>query len=213
MDTYSYGSDYAAVGGILGVLFGVLAVFFVIVLILMILNVIGQWKMFKKANEEGWKALIPIYNTYTLCKIVGVNPWWILIVFVAALFSSVPIIGLVSPAASIYFTVMIVGSTAKSYGKETGWAVGLALLGPIFTFALGVGKSEYQGVKPINDPIMEKINGTKTNTENVNPTTANPVQTPTESVANSTTAAKFCAGCGAKLDENTKFCPSCGRQV
>lgn len=33
-----------------------------------LLVVIGAWKMFEKAGEAGWKAIIPIYNMYIVFK-------------------------------------------------------------------------------------------------------------------------------------------------
>ena len=38
----------------------------------LIISIISLWILFNKAGEKGWKALIPIYNIYTLCKITGV---------------------------------------------------------------------------------------------------------------------------------------------
>ncbi len=37
----------------------------------MVLSIVGMWKIFTKAGEEGWKAIIPYYNLYILCKISG----------------------------------------------------------------------------------------------------------------------------------------------
>ena len=68
---------YAAVMAVIGIVL-------VFALVIYILQVIGMWKVFKKSGEEGWKAIIPIYNQYTMCKITGVNPWWVLIVVVAS---------------------------------------------------------------------------------------------------------------------------------
>ena len=33
-----------------------------------ILILAAGWKMYEKANEPGWKSIIPIYNTYTCYK-------------------------------------------------------------------------------------------------------------------------------------------------
>ena len=38
-------------------------------LALTVLFFVGLFKLFEKAGEPGWKAIIPFYNTYTLCKI------------------------------------------------------------------------------------------------------------------------------------------------
>ena len=34
-----------------------------------VLPIIGMWCVFEKAGEVGWKAIIPIYNIYTILKI------------------------------------------------------------------------------------------------------------------------------------------------
>lgn len=39
-------------------------------LVIAILVIVAMWKIFKKAGEPGWKAIIPIYNNYILFKIV-----------------------------------------------------------------------------------------------------------------------------------------------
>ena len=61
------------IGG--GTAAGILVVYFII----LILVVAGMWKVFTKAGEEGWKAIIPIYNIWTLLKIVGRPGWWIIL--------------------------------------------------------------------------------------------------------------------------------------
>ena len=38
-------------------------------LALTIVNIIALWKLFEKAGEESWKAVIPIYNGYIVSKI------------------------------------------------------------------------------------------------------------------------------------------------
>ncbi len=66
-------SEMGIVAGILGFL----GIFFLIIIAVAVLMIIAQFKVFKKGGEEGWKAIIPIYNQYTLCQIVGLNPNWI----------------------------------------------------------------------------------------------------------------------------------------
>lgn len=38
---------------------------------LSVLGIIGRWFIFQAAGEEGWKAIIPILNTYTYGEIAG----------------------------------------------------------------------------------------------------------------------------------------------
>ena len=88
--TYTYNTT-AADTGLLAAFAGIMLVVVLISLAVAIVSIIGMWKMFTKAGEEGWKSIIPIYNMITLCKIVGVSPWWILIVFVSGLLGIIPI--------------------------------------------------------------------------------------------------------------------------
>src|ERR1700677_1382150 len=48
-------------------------------LALIVLVIIGMWKLFTKAGEPGWASIIPIYNIYIICKIVGKPGWWVLL--------------------------------------------------------------------------------------------------------------------------------------
>ena len=38
-----------------------------------VVAIISWWKLFEKAGEKGWKALVPFYSTYTLFKIIYGN--------------------------------------------------------------------------------------------------------------------------------------------
>src|ERR1035438_401221 len=47
-----------------------------------ILTIIGMWKVFVKAGQPGWASIIPIYNAYIICKIVGKPGWWVILLFI-----------------------------------------------------------------------------------------------------------------------------------
>ena len=89
------------------------------------------WRIFTKAGQPGWAGLIPIYNYIVLMKIIG-RPWWWILLFL------VPIVNIV-----VLFIVYI--DLAKSFGRSTGFGVGLALLGIIFLPILAWGPATYQG--------------------------------------------------------------------
>lgn len=253
MDTYanSYGytSDaYDVAGGIMGGMvagvFAFAAIILLIILAVYVIGVIGQWKVFKKANQPGWAALIPFYNSYIACKISGVNPWWVLIsVGGSFILPMIPVVGsILSYAVSIYFLILLYVSLAKSFGKETGFAVGLILLNPFFMLALGVGKSQYVGPKPMKDFLFDSIN--KNNNQNnmnnqmnnqnfnnmnngmgqpmptANPNVVQPQEVSAQPVNNTevldmnqNASVKFCTGCGSQLAADAKFCTTCGKQV
>ncbi len=96
-----------------------------------LLMVASMWKVFAKAGEPGWAAIIPIYNIIVWCKIVGRPAWWVILLFI-------PCVGIV-----IIFILAI--DLAKSFGKGAGFGIGLALLGVIFFPILAFGSAQYVG--------------------------------------------------------------------
>ena len=109
-----------------------------IYLAIYVLVVAGLWKMFVKADEEGWKAIIPIWNTLVWLRIVGRPWWWILLMLI-------PIVNLI-----IYIIVDV--DTAKSFGKSGLFAVGLIFLPIIFFPILGFGAARYLGPRGESSP-------------------------------------------------------------
>lgn len=170
------------------------AIILVMVLIYYILSVIGLWKMFQKAGKPGWPSLIPIYNTYVLCKITGVSPWWLVICFGAGFITGFcPALGFLSTIVSIYFGVLLAVSTARSFGKSDVYAIGIYFVSFVFYLIFGFGDAQYVGPKPMNDVIFHNFQG------------KNPASNP-ENV-------RFCSSCGAKVEANNKYCPGCGKEL
>lgn len=100
-------------------------------LIVAIVMVMAAWKIFTKAGQPGWKCLIPIYNTVILLRIVGRPAWWLALLFI--------------PFVNFVIIIMLLLDLAKSFGKTTGFGVGLICLSPIFYPILGFGESRYVG--------------------------------------------------------------------
>jgi len=112
--------------GIIGAIFGLIMLAFVVVMIASI------WKVFTKAGQPGWAAIVPIYNAVILCRIAGKSPWLILLCLI-------PYLG------GIIFGIMLGLAVAKAFGKSSGFGIGLALLGFIFYPVLAFGDAQYQG--------------------------------------------------------------------
>jgi hypothetical protein len=91
----------------------------------------GIWKVFVKAGQPGWACLVPIYNIVVMLQIVGRPIWWLILLFI-------PFVGIV-----VAFILSI--DMAKSFGKGTGFGIGLALLGVVFYPMLGFGDARYLG--------------------------------------------------------------------
>ena len=41
--------------------------------VLTVIGLLGSWKVFEKMGLEGWRGIIPIYNTYLLFKELYAN--------------------------------------------------------------------------------------------------------------------------------------------
>lgn len=109
-------------------------------LILSIFLIAAQWKVFTKAGQPGWAAIIPIYNIYIMTKIAGKPGWWVLMFFL--------------PFVNFIFAIWLTNMISKSFGKDEAFTAGLILLGIIFWPILGFGSAKYQG--PYGDPVAYK---------------------------------------------------------
>ena len=100
---------------------------------MLLLIIAGWWKVFTKADQPGWAAIIPIYNAYVLLKIVGRPWWWLLLMLI--------------PLVNIVIWLIVCIDTAHSYGKSTFlWGIVLLfLLNGIGFIILGWGGDQYEG--------------------------------------------------------------------
>ncbi len=102
-----------------------------IALLFLVLVIASLWVVFTKAGEEGWKAIIPIWNLIVLLRIAGREWWWVFLFLI--------------PIVSFVVTIIVFIDVAKAFGKGAGFGVGLALLGFIFLPILAFGDAEFQG--------------------------------------------------------------------
>lgn len=98
-----------------------------------ILTVAALWLIFKKAGEQGWKAIIPFYNTYTLFKITWGSGWKFLLLLI--------------PIYSIILYIQTMIKLAHAFGKVTAFGWGLVLFNVVFSCILAFGDAQYQGVQ------------------------------------------------------------------
>jgi hypothetical protein len=100
-------------------------------LVFAVLIIGGMWKIFAKAGQPGWMAIVPILNIITLCKIAGKPAWWFLLF-------------LCGPVGFI-ISIIVNMEIAKRFGKGAGFGIGMAILPLIFVPMLGFGSATYQG--------------------------------------------------------------------
>lgn len=92
------------------------------------------WRIFTKAGQAGWKALIPIYNAYILLKIVNRSGWWILLYLI--------------PFINIIIAIVVLIDLGKAFGKKTLWSILLLVLLPFIGMSiLAFSGSKYKKPK------------------------------------------------------------------
>lgn len=123
-----------------------LSTFFIIGIALMIFSIIVYWKLFEKAGKEGWKSIIPIYNTIVLFDIIGYKWYYIFV----SLLGIIPIIG---PILLLLFMISYNIKLAKAFGQSTIFGIGLWLLSPVFAAIIAFSKDINYTGKTVNGNI------------------------------------------------------------
>lgn len=118
-------------GAGLGAVIASMAVFGLISLVLVAVIIVAMWKIFVKAGQPGWASLVPIYNIIVMLNMVGRPVWWLLLFMI--------------PLANVGVSIVLALDMAKSFGKETGFAIGLILLPIVFYPLLAFGDAQYVG--------------------------------------------------------------------
>lgn len=112
---------------------GVLTGFFMIfALIIGIFTLVCMWKLFVKAGYEGWKCLIPFYNTFCMFEFTWGSGWFMFLSFI--------------PFVNFVIMILTYHKLAAAFGQGIGFTVGLIFLPVVFLPILAFGSSEYQGV-------------------------------------------------------------------
>jgi hypothetical protein len=123
-------SNDAAAGAVGAVVALVVGVFY---LAFFVLTIAGMWKVFAKAGKPGWAAIVPVYNIIVLLEIIGRPVWWIILLLI--------------PCVNFVIWILLGIDLAKSFGKGTGFGIGLGFIPTWFIFypLLGFGSAKYQG--------------------------------------------------------------------
>lgn len=98
-----------------------------------VVMLVAMWKIFVKAGEPGWAAIVPFYNLYTLFKIVWGNGLLFLLCFV--------------PIVNFVILIIAYAKLARAFGKGGAFMAGLIFLTPIFMCILAFGDAQYVGVQ------------------------------------------------------------------
>jgi hypothetical protein len=103
-------------------------ILFLIYLAVWIVNIVGYWIVFRKADQPGWAAIIPIYSTIVLLRVVGRPWWWLLLLWLPPLY------------------VIVYLDLAKSFRRSLWFGIWMAMfLSIILVPVIAFGASRYHG--------------------------------------------------------------------
>ena len=112
----------------------------ILFLAIIVVQIIGFWKVLEKAGQPGWSIFVPIYSIIVLYKVGGRDDWWSVFI---------PIYGIIT-------MWQLCAEVAKRFGKDSGFGVGLFFLGGIFWAILGFSSAVYQGGEASsNDEVLD----------------------------------------------------------
>lgn len=124
-----------------GILAGFGVMMFAFIFIVSIFFVVTYWKIFTKAGQPGWAAIVPIYNLYVMMVIVSrMGIVWFVLCFV-------PIVWFVPP-------LVLPFKMAEAFGKSAGFGVGLLLLPVVFLPMLAFGSATWVGAAPADGNVV-----------------------------------------------------------
>lgn len=158
------------VNSIFGSVLGILAVSEIIIITIQLIMTLFEiyiiMKVFDKAKQPIWAAIIPIYNKATLLKIANMSPWWSVISVLSILcnFIEWPLLALiVSILELVIFVIILNVNLAKSFDYSIGFAIGMMFFPWIFYAIIGFGSARYTGTKEqkTNAGNPFKLNGNK----------------------------------------------------
>lgn len=173
------------------IIFGIMAI--------VVISMVADMLLFRKAGKAGWEAFVPFYNTWILVEISGLNWWWVLLIFATNIASFAnedlaTVAGLISTFAifNCYYNI------SKKFRKNTSISVLAGIFSLIFTFIFAFSSKEkyYKNEKVSGNGVFPDDNSNSVKEQNVKPVIG-----------------KYCTRCGCKVDESHKFCSVCGNKL
>ncbi|OGI72653.1 signal peptidase I [Candidatus Nomurabacteria bacterium RIFCSPHIGHO2_02_FULL_38_15] len=110
-----------------------LSSFILIYVALILLILVSNWNIFKKAGKPGWASIIPIYNIFIFLEITGKPAWWFILMLI--------------PVVNIVFAIIVTHKLSLAFGKDAGFTFGLIILPIVFLPILAFGNAVY--TKPV----------------------------------------------------------------
>lgn len=198
---YYYDFDAIGTGFI-----GLIIVLGLILLAILIVGIVANWKLFKKAGKNGWECIVPIYGYYVLAEIAGLNWWWFLLMIldvvlkfeVEGLTLAINICTLIS-SFNCYYNI------ARKFGKDKTVSIFAGLFPFIFILIFGFSKNEVydKNIAVSKNGIFGPVNEDNVNTSSTEVVDKDEVED---------TEVCYCGNCGTKINKDIRFCPNCGKE-
>jgi hypothetical protein len=112
----------------MGMFIFMVIIYFAVVILL----IASMWKVFVKAKQPGWAAIIPIYNVLVLLRVAN-RPWWW-------------IFGYIIPFVSIIVAIVVYYDVAKAFGRGVGMLLLMIFIPIIGWPILGFGSDKYRKI-------------------------------------------------------------------
>lgn len=133
------------------------AIYFIVIILIgfFVMSVAAEWKIFSKAHEAGWEALVPILDIYTLYKIAWRGDFaWMYIALIllgnvlrqsATVTGSILmlILSLAFGAAAFVVHICFSVKLSKAFGYDGRYALGIIFIPKIFLPVLAFDNSTY----------------------------------------------------------------------
>lgn len=115
----------------------------------LIVITISKWKIYIKAHEPGWAAIIPFYGDYVLSNIVFGNSIYFNVLIICSVFellarlTELNFFSILAGLVQIFMYIKCSINLAYSFGKGKKFIFGLIFLPFIFYPILAYGSSKY----------------------------------------------------------------------
>lgn len=127
--------------------------------ILFISVAIAECRIFQKAGEKPWKALIPFYGLFVSHHIIGMSHIWFIIDMILWFIELVTELVelpwyiddfflLVASVFTIISEIIHINKLCNCFGKKLPFKIGMFLLPQVFPLIIAFGKAEYHKPEP-----------------------------------------------------------------
>lgn len=129
----------------------------VISIMFWVITALASWRVFRKADQAGWKALIPGVREYTIFQMCWdkTNFWLYVGAVIVSAFMEVlesatgslfyATLGSIINICVIYYEVLSKIRLSRSFGRGRAFGLFLYFLEPLALVGLGFGPYEYEG--------------------------------------------------------------------